>query len=121
MGAKAEGAAQGFTVLGGIVLLIFAIESIFSASGGLGTLEGLVNVFLGIVVIIMVILAFDASGYVTWKLKRSGILVAIIGFLIIVIVSYGTITIDPIAWLRSAQTLAGFMILLAGILIMVKT
>ena len=120
MGAKAEGAAQGFTVLGGIVLLIFAIERIFAASGGLGTLEGLVDVLLGIVVIIMVVLAFDASGYVTWKLKRSGILVALFGFLIIVIVSYGTITLDVIAWLRSAQTLAGFMILLAGILIIVK-
>ena len=120
MGCKAEGAAQGYTVLGGIVLLVFALQSIFNASGGLGTLDGLIQVFLGIVVIIMVVLAFDASGYVTWKLKRSGILVAIIGFLIIVIVSYGTITINVIAWLSSAQTLAGFMILLAGILMIVR-
>lgn len=124
MGLKAEGAAQGYTLLGGLVLLIYALQRIFAASGSLGTLDGLIEVFLGIAIIIMVILAFDASGFVTWKLKRSGILVALFGFLIILIVSYGSIALDLtiiIAWLSSLPTLAGFMILLAGLLIIVKT
>jgi hypothetical protein len=120
MGCKAEGAAQGYTVLGGIVLLVFAIRRIFNASGGLGTINGLIEVFLGIVVIIMVVLAFDASGFVTWKLRRSGILLALFGFLIIVIVSYGVITLDPIGWLMSAETLAGFMLILAGFLMILR-
>ena len=124
MGCKAEGAAQGYTLLGGLVLLIYALQRIFAAMGGLGTLDGLIEVFLGIAIIIMVVLAFDASGYVTWKLKRSGALVTLFGFLIILIVSYGAIALDLtiiIAWLSSLPTLAGFMILLAGLLIIVKT
>ena len=124
MGCKAEGAAQGYTLLGGLVLLIYALQRIFAASGGLGTLDGLIEVFLGIAVIIMVVLAFDASGFVTWKLKRSGVLVALFGFLLILIVSYGSFALDLtiiIAWMSSLPTLAGFMILLAGLLIIVKT
>lgn len=124
MGCKAEGAAQGYTILGGLVLLIYALQRIFAASGGLGTIDGLIEVFLGIAVIIMVVLAFDASGFVTWKLKRSGVLVALFGFLIILIVSYGSFALDLtiiIAWMSSLPTLAGFMILLAGLLIIVKT
>ncbi|TFG98824.1 hypothetical protein E4H12_04865 [Candidatus Thorarchaeota archaeon] len=120
MGCKAEGAAQGYTVLGGIVLLIYAIQRIFAGSGNIGTLQGLIEVFLGIAVIIMVVLAFDASGFVTWKVKRSGLLLALFGIFIILIVSYPGITIDPIALLSSLPTLAGFMIFLAGVLIVVK-
>ena len=120
MGCKAEGAAQGYTVLGGIVLLIIAIQRIFAASGGLGTVDGLIEVFLGIVIVIMVALAFDASGFITWKVRRSGLLLALFGFIIILIVSYPGITIDPIAWLSGLPTLAGLMIFLGGILIAVN-
>jgi len=114
MGCKAEGAAQGYTVLGGIVLLIFAIQRIVY---GLNPPYDIIDIFLGIAVIIMVVLAFDASGFVTWKVKRSGLLLALFGFFLILIVSYGVISLNIIAWLSSAQTLAGFMILLAGLLI----
>ena len=116
MGCKAEGAAQGYTVLGGIVLLIYAIQRIFAASGGLGTVDGLIEVFLGIVIIIMVALAFDASGFITWKVRRSGLLLALFGFIIILIVS--GLSLDILAWISGLQSLAGFMILLAGILML---
>lgn len=117
MGCKAEGAAQGYTVLGGIVLLIYAIQRIFA---GVNAPQDIIEVFLGIVIIIMVVLAFDASGFVTWKIKRSGLLLALFGFFIILIVSYPGITIDPIAWLSGLPTLAGLMILIGGLLIAVK-
>jgi len=117
MGCKAEGAAQGYTVLGGIVLLIYAIQRIFA---GINTPQDIVEVFLGIAIIIMVVLAFDASGFVTWKVKRSGLLLALFGIFIILIVSYPGITIDPIALLSSLPTLAGFMIFIAGVLLVVR-
>jgi len=117
MGCKAEGAAQGYTVLGGIVLLIYAIQRIFA---GVNAPQDIIEVFLGIVIIIMVVLAFDASGFVTWKIKRSGLLLALFGFFIILIVSYPGITIDPIAWLSGLPTLAGLMILIGGLLIAVR-
>ena len=109
MGCKAEGAAQGYTVLGGIVLLIYAIQRIFA---GVNAPQDIVEIFLGVAIIIMVVLAFDASGFVTWKVKRSGLLLALFGFFIILIVSYPGITIDPIAWLSGLPTLAGLMILI---------
>ena len=117
MGCKAEGAAQGYTVLGGIVLLIYAIQRIFA---GVNAPQDIVEIFLGVAIIIMVVLAFDASGFVTWKVKRSGLLLALFGFFIILIVSYPGITIDPIAWLSGLPTLAGLMILIGGLLIAVK-
>ena len=117
MGCKAEGAAQGYTVLGGIVLLIYAIQRIFA---GVNAPQDIVEIFLGVAIIIMVVLAFDASGFVTWKVKRSGLLLALFGFFIILIVSYPGITIDSIAWLSGLPTLAGLMILIGGLLIAVK-
>ena len=117
MGCKAEGAAQGYTVLGGIVLLIFALRRIYF---GLTATFDIIEIFLGIVVILFVVLSFDASGFVNWKLKRSGVLLALFGFFLIIIVSYGVITLDIIAWLSSLETLAGTMILIAGILMAVR-
>jgi len=111
MGCKAEGAAQGYTVLGGIVLLVYALQRI---AGGLNAPYDIVEIFLGIAVIIMVVLAFDASGFVTWKVRRSGALLALFGFFIILIVS--GLNLDILSWIMSLPTLAGFMILLAGIL-----
>jgi hypothetical protein len=69
MGCKADGAAQGYTILGGIVLAYFAIQMII---GGLNTfsggdINGLVVLIQGIALILMVVLSFDASGYVSWK------------------------------------------------------
>jgi hypothetical protein len=111
MGCKADGAAQGYTVLGGIVLLYYAIQRIVS---GLNTPYDIVGLFLGIAIIIMVVLAFDASGFVNWKVRRSGALLALFGFFIILIVS--GLNLDILSWITRLDTLAGFMILLAGLL-----
>ncbi|MHA1135235.1 MAG: hypothetical protein ACTSSE_01985 [Candidatus Thorarchaeota archaeon] len=116
-GCKAEGAAQGYTVLGGIVLLIFALQRIV---GGLNSPYDIIEIFLGIAVIIFVVLSFDASGFVTWKLKRSGLLLALFGFFLIVITSYGVITLNIIAWLSSLPTLCGTMILIGGLIMAVN-
>ena len=111
MGCKAEGAAQGYTVLGGIVLLVYGLNRIVA---GITNPIDLVEIILGIAVIIMVVLAFDASGYVTWVVKRSGVLLALFGLFIILIVS--GLNFNILSWIGSLPTLAGFMILLAGIL-----
>jgi hypothetical protein len=86
MGCKADGAAQGYTVLGGIVLAYFAIQMIV---GGLNTfsggdINGLIVLIQGIALILMVVLSFDASGFVSWKVGKSGALLALFGFLSII-------------------------------------
>jgi len=121
MGLKAEGAAQGYTVLGGIVLAIFAVQMVL---GGLdnalgGDINALIDVVLGISLIIMVILAFDACGFINFKIEKSGLLLALIGFISIVIVVRG-LEINVISWLTNLGTLAGFMILLAGLLLALR-
>ena len=123
MGCKAEGAAQGFTVLGGIVLIIYSLQRIINNmnSPGPGTVEGLMQIILGFIVLVLVALAFDASGFTHWKLHRSGLVLALLGFVIILIVSWPGITLDPLAWLQSLDTLAGFMILLGGLLLAVRS
>lgn len=122
MGLKAEGASQGYTVLGGLVLLVYAIQRIYNAmiGPGPGTTDGLIEILLGIVLIVVVALAFDASGFISWKVSKSGLLLTLFGFIAIVIVSYPGITLDPIAWMMSLDTLAGFMILLGGLLLLVR-
>ena len=119
MGCKADGAAQGYTVLGGIVLAYFAIQMII---GGLNTfsggdINGLVVLIQGIALVLMVVLSFGASGFVSWKVGKSGALLALFGFLSIIIV-VGNLTFDVIGWLTNIGTLAGFMNLLAGLLMM---
>ncbi|MEM2143580.1 MAG: hypothetical protein QXS20_05355 [Candidatus Thorarchaeota archaeon] len=118
MGCRAEGAAQGFTVLGAVVLLVYAVNLISqglpAATGG--NTEGIIDVIVGIVLIIICILSLDACGFVHWKVERSGILLAIFGLFSIFIVVRG-IQLNILSWLMSAPLLAGFMILLAGILI----
>jgi len=122
MGLKAEGAAQGYTVLGGIVLLVYAFVRIYRAMiyPGIETLDGIIEVLLAIVLIVMVALAFDACGFISWKVQKSGALLSLFGLIIILIVSYPAITFDPIAWLRSLYTLAGLMILLGGLLLVFR-
>jgi len=122
MGCKAEGAAQGYTVLGGLVLLVYALNRIYMAmlSPGPGTIEGIIEILLGIIIIVMVALAFDACGFISWKVQKSGALLSLFGFIIILIVSYPAITLEPIAWLRSLYTLAGLMILLGGLLLVFR-
>ncbi|TFG34968.1 hypothetical protein EU527_00530 [Candidatus Thorarchaeota archaeon] len=122
MGCKAEGAAQGYTVLGGIVLLIYAIQRIINGinSPGPGDFEGLIEILLAIVLIVIVALAFDACGFISWKVAKSGLLLALFGLIAIVIVSYPFTSFNPIDWLQSLPTLAGFMILLAGILLLLR-
>ena len=122
MGCKAEGAAQGYTVLGGIVLALFAIMQMIipGLNGAMGgNLDALIDVVLGIVIILMAILAFDACGFINWKLQRSGALLALIGFIAIIIVGRG-LSFDILSWLMNLGTLAGFMILIAGLLILLK-
>ena len=122
MGCKAEGAAQGYTVLGGLVLLVYAIQRIYDAiiGPGPGTIDGLIAIFLGIVLIVVVALAFDACGFISWKVQKSGLLLTVFGFIAIAIASYPGITLDPIQWMMSLDTLAGFMILLGGLLLLFR-
>lgn len=122
MGCKAEGAAQGYTVLGGLVLLVYAIQRISNAmiGPGPGTTDGLIAIFLGIILIVIVALAFDACGFISWKVQKSAVLLTLFGFIAIVIVSYPGITLDPITWMMSLDTLAGLMILLGGLLLFKK-
>lgn len=116
MGCKADGAAQGYIILGGLVLLLYGIQMILGGASGTIDINALIEIVLGIALILMVILAFDASGYVSWKVSKSGILVTIFGLVCIFIVSRG-ILLNPIAWIMSLPTLAGFMILLGGLLL----
>ena len=122
MGCKAEGAAQGYTVLGGIVLLIYAIRRIINNinMSGPNTGESIIQIILGIVLIIIVALAFDACGFISWKVAKSGILLAFFGLVAIVLVSWPFTSINPITWLESLETLAGFMILLGGLLLLLR-
>lgn len=123
MGCKAEGAAQGYTVLGGIVLAIFAINSMINGFNTMGSnSDALVDIFLAIALLLMVILAFDASGFILWKIRRSGPLLALFGLFAMIIVDPSIIrgNFDIISWLMSIGTLAGFMILIAGLLITLK-
>ena len=112
MGCKAEGAAQGYTVLGGIVLLVYSLNRIVAGI----SIPDIVELFLGIAVIIMVVLAFDASGFVTWKVRRSGALLALFGFFIILIVS--GLNFDILSWIMTLPTLAGSMLIIAGFLML---
>ncbi len=118
MGCKAVGAAQGYTVLGGLVLLLYGIQWLINGLNGVlgGIFEALIDVVLAIALLLMVLLAFDACGFVNWKIQRSGILLALIGFISIILV-VRTLTFDILGWLNNLGTLAGLMILLAGILL----
>ena len=121
MGCKAEGAAQGYTVLGGLVLAVLAIQMMVNGfSGALGgDFESVIDVVLAIALLLMVLLSFDASGVVNWKVSRSGALLALFGFVSIIIVVRG-LSFDIIGWLMNIGTLAGLMILIAGILLMFR-
>lgn len=120
MGCKAEGAAQGYTILGGIVLLIYAIQRIINNINlnGPNTGESIIQIIFGIVIIVLVILAFDACGFVDWKVAKSGILLAIFGLMLLVLVLWPFVNFDVIAWLMRLDTLASLMILLGGILLL---
>ncbi len=122
MGLKAEGAAQGYTVLGGIVLVIFAVTHIAGGLNNLNSSDALVNIIIGIALLLMVLLSFDASGFVHWKLKRNGPLLALFGLFSIIIVDPNVLlgSLNILAWLMNVGTLAGFMILIAGLLITFK-
>lgn len=121
MGCKAEGAAQGYTVLGGIVLGIYAIQFLINGFNQLTADAGnaMIDIILAIALLLMVILAFDASGFITWKVRRNGLLLALFGFIAIIIVQRG-VAFDIIVLLTSIGTLAGLMIMLAGLLVMFK-
>jgi hypothetical protein len=84
-----------------------------------GSFEGTITVVLAIVLILLVVLSFDASGFTHFKLRRSGLLLAVFGFVAIIIIIRG-LSFDILGWLMNVGTLAGLMILLAGILIMVN-
>ncbi|MFW9919571.1 MAG: hypothetical protein ACFFED_08230 [Candidatus Thorarchaeota archaeon] len=121
MGCKAEGAAQGYTVLGGIVLLVYSLNMLITSVNGVigGDLNALVDFVLGIALLLMTILSFDACGFVYWKVHRSGPLLALFGLIAIFIVGRG-ISFDILGWIMNLGTLAGFMIVLAGLLLIFK-
>ncbi|MFW9884034.1 MAG: hypothetical protein ACFFEX_06560 [Candidatus Thorarchaeota archaeon] len=119
MGCKAEGAAQGFTVLGGIVLVVIAIQMINSGINALGG-DGLIDVIVGIVLILMVALSYDACGLILWKMRRNGAYLTVFGLFSIFIV-LRHFSFEPILWLMNSGTLAGFMILIAGMLLLIRS
>ncbi|MFX1368402.1 MAG: hypothetical protein ACFFAY_07380 [Promethearchaeota archaeon] len=122
MGLKAEGAAQGFTVLGGLVLAIIGLQMLVGGANSFsgGNAEGLIDLLIAIALLLMVILSYDACGFIDWKIKKSGPLLALFGLFSIFIV-LRHVSFDIVGWLLNAGTLAGLMILIAGILIVTKT
>jgi hypothetical protein len=122
MGCKAEGAAQGFTLLGALVLLVFAFQmllgAINAASGG--DLNAVIDVLLAILLILIAILSVDACGYIHWKVAKSGTALAIFGFIAIVVV-LRNLSFNIIGWLMNVGTLAGLMILIAGVLLIARS
>ncbi|MHA2424197.1 MAG: hypothetical protein ACXAEF_05385 [Candidatus Thorarchaeota archaeon] len=121
MGCQAEGAAKGYTALGGIVLFLLGIQMLLAGINGAigGDLNSLIDTILALVLILMVILAFDAAGFLHWKLHRSGIALAIFGLFSIFIV-VRNITFDILGWLTNIGTLAGLMIFLGGLLLILR-
>jgi len=122
MGLKAEGAAQGFTVLGGLVLAVIGLQMLVAGMNSFsgGNVDGLIDILISIAILLMVLLSFDASGFINWKIQKSGALLAIFGLFSIFII-LRNVSFDLLGWLLNAGTLAGFMILIAGILIVAKT
>jgi hypothetical protein len=120
LGTKAKGAAQAYTLLGSTVLFILAIQMLLGGIDGAlaGNFESVIDVVLAIALFLMVILSIDACGFVYWKIRQSGALLALFGFIAIMIV-LRNLSFDFLGWLLNAGTLAGLMILLAGILLMV--
>jgi len=119
MGLKAEGAAQAYTLLGGLVLAIMGFNMIASGVQNIADVTGLLDIVLGIALILMVILSLDACGFVYWKVQKSGVLLAIFGFASMVIVARN-LPLNIMAWLTDIGLLAGFMILVAGILLIFR-
>ncbi|MHA2377897.1 MAG: hypothetical protein ACXADS_01330 [Candidatus Thorarchaeota archaeon] len=122
MGCKAEGAAQGFTLLGALVLLVYAFQMLIGGANLAlsGVFEGVIETALAITLILIVVLAVDASGYVDWRIAKNGGLLAVFGFIAIMVV-LRHVSFDVIGWLMNAGTLAGLMILVAGILVITKS
>ncbi len=121
MGCQAEGAAKGYTALGGLVLFLYAIQALITNINGMigGDLNSLINAILAIVLILLVILSFDAAGFLHWKLHRSGVALFIFGLFIIFIL-LRNFSLDILGWLMSLDTLCGFMIVLAGLLLILR-
>ncbi|MHA2139916.1 MAG: hypothetical protein ACXADC_02260 [Candidatus Thorarchaeota archaeon] len=121
MGLKAEGAAEGFTLLGAIVILVYAIQQLTGAINAAtgGSLDAVNDVVLAILLILIAILAVDACGFVYWKIARSGVALAIFGFIAIMVV-LRNVSFDFIGWLMNVGTLAGLMILIAGVLLITR-
>ncbi|MHA2067632.1 MAG: hypothetical protein ACXABY_24985 [Candidatus Thorarchaeota archaeon] len=121
MGCKAEGAAQGFTLLGALVLIVYAIQQLIGAINGAagGSLDAVVDLLLAILLILIAVLAVDACGFVHWKVAKSGVALAIFGFIAIMIV-LRNLSFDIIGWLMNVGTLAGLMILIAGVLLITR-
>ncbi len=120
MGCKAEGAAQAYTLLGVIVLILYAVNVINGSLSGLPDFNAVVDVVLAIILVLISLLSLDACGFIHWKVPRSGVLLAVFGLLAIFIVARG-LNLYFLSWLQSVPMLAGFMILLAGILIIAKS
>jgi hypothetical protein len=84
-----------------------------------GDLNALIDIILALVLILMVILSFDAAGFLHWKLHKSGVALAIFGLFSIFIV-VRNINFDILAWLTNIGTLAGLMIFLGGLLLILR-
>ena len=119
MGCQAEGAAKAYTALGGIVLFVFGIQMLMGGINGAmgGDLDALIDTILAIVLILIVILSFDAAGFLHWKLHRSGAALTIFGLFIIFIL-LRNFSFDILGWLMNIGTLCGLMIVLGGLLLL---
>ena len=115
---KAQGAADGFTILGALILFLFAWAQMivpgFYLSAG-GNISGIVTLILGIVLVVITVFAVIASGFVRWRIPRSGLLLLIFGFVALVITLQG-LNFDLLTWLSHVGALGSVMLMIAGVL-----
>lgn len=115
---KAEGASDAYTVLGALVLLLFAwtqliIPGYYQVLGGIP--NGVFTLILGLVLLAVTIIAFIASELVRWTLPKASLVLIIFGFAALFITLQG-LNFDLIAWLSNVGALGSLMLILAGIL-----
>jgi len=115
---KAAGAADGFTILGALVLFLFAWTQMIIPGYYLaiaGNLNGTVTLILGIVLFVITIISVVASGLVRWVIPRSGLLLLIFGFIALVITLQG-LNFDLLTWLSHVGAVGSVMLMIAGVL-----
>jgi hypothetical protein len=115
---KAEGASDAYSVLGSLVLLLFAwtqliIPGYYQVLGGIP--NGVFTLILGLILLAVTIIAFIASEVVRWTIPRSSLVLIIFGFAALFITLQG-LNFDLLAWLSNVGALGSLMLILSGFL-----